>query len=101
MAIAEDRQAQNIHLLDVRQATTVMDYALIITGTSSPHLKALFDEIQVALKKEGVHAYRKSGQPGSGWLVLDYVDVVIHIFDLETRDYYSIEELWEGALPVE
>ena len=74
-----------------------MDYALVITGTSPPHLKALFDEIQVKLKQEDVQAYRKTGDPTSGWMVLDYVDVVIHIFATEAREYYAIEKLWEAA----
>ena len=78
-----------------------MDYALVITGTSPPHLQALFEGIQLGLKKDGVQVYRKSGDSDSGWMVLDYVDVVIHIFGSETRDYYAIEALWEAPPPAE
>lgn len=73
------------------------DYTLIVTGNSEPHLRAIFEDVQVKLKKEGLHAYRKSHDLGSGWLVLDYVDVVIHIFSQEIRDYYALESLWADA----
>ncbi len=73
-----------------------MDYMLVVTGGSPPHIKALYDEVQKSLKQKGVQAFRRSGTPDSGWMVIDYVDVVIHIFLPETRDYYAIETLWEG-----
>lgn len=74
------------------------DYYIVVTGGSPPHLKALFDEVQQVLKHEdGIHCYRRSGNAESGWLVLDYVDVVIHIFSRENREYYAIEDLWRGA----
>lgn len=95
--IVENRLGQDIRLLDVRDVTPMTDYTLIVTGTSTPHLRAIFEDIQVQLKKEGLFAYRKSHEQGSGWLVLDYVDVVIHIFSQEMRDYYSLESLWEDA----
>ncbi len=95
--IVEDRLGQDIQLLDVREVTPMTDYTLIVTGTSEPHLRAIFEDIQVKLKKEGLFAYRKSNESGSGWLVLDYVDVVIHIFSQEMRDYYALESLWEDA----
>lgn len=92
-----DRKCEDMVLLDVRGLSNVTDYYIIVSGNSAPHLKAMFDEVQQALKKKRIMSYRKSGDPESGWLVLDYLDFVIHIFARETRDYYAIEKLWEQA----
>jgi ribosome-associated protein len=75
----------------------VTDYYLVVSGSSAPHLRALADEVQYTLKKEGITAHRRQGNPESGWIVVDYFDVVIHIFAAQTRQYYAIEELWAGA----
>ena len=57
----------------------------------------MFDEVQRVLKQDNVYCYRRSGETGCGWMVLDYIDVVIHIFSPENRDYYAIEDLWQEA----
>lgn len=72
----------------------VTDYYLVASGSSAPHLKALVNEVLQELKHMGVPCYRKSGVPEAGWLVLDYLDVIIHVFLPETRRYYAVEELW-------
>lgn len=87
-------------VLDVRGLSSVTDYYLIATGTSAPHLRALAEDLDVQLKREDVRCYRQSGAPESGWMVLDYVDVVIHLFSPEQRSYYDIERLWADAKPV-
>ncbi len=84
-------------LLDVRKLSTVTDFFLMVTGNSAPHIKALADETAVSLKKSGMRCYRKSGTPESQWMVMDYVDVVVHIFSADTRAYYALEELWSDA----
>ena len=64
-------------------------------GTAAPHLKALVAGTQQAMKAAGVQSYRTSGDPDSGWVVVDYVDVVVHVFTPEARAYYALEKLWE------
>lgn len=98
--ILDEKQAREIRVFDVSGISTVTDYYLVATGTSSPHLKALVSQLQHQLKALGVSCYRHSGTPESGWVVVDYVDVVIHIFAQEARDYYAIESLWKDARPV-
>jgi ribosome-associated protein len=93
----EDKKGSDIALLDVRGLSEVTDFCLLVSGTSPPHLKAMFEEIQHSLKAQGLHCYRRSGNPESGWLILDYVDVVIHMFLPEVRRYYAIEDLWPTA----
>jgi ribosome-associated protein len=88
-------------LLDVRDISTITDYFLIATGANTPHLKALFDEVQKVLKRDGATCFRKSGTPESGWLVADYVDAVIHLFLPDVRSYYALETLWNDAKRVD
>jgi ribosome-associated protein len=96
-ATLDDKKAKDIVLLDVSKLSGITDYFLIATGNSTPQLKAMFNDVQRALKEKGVPCYRRSGTPESGWLTLDYFDIILHIFSAETRAYYSIESLWEAA----
>lgn len=93
----DDRHGEEIVLLDVREHTAIMDYVLIVSGSSPPHLKALFGEVQNQLKQSGIAVYRRAGTPECGWMVLDYIDTVIHIFSPDARQYYALEKLWERA----
>ena len=93
----ENKHGENIQVFDVRETSAITDFTVVCAGSSPPHLKALFGSVQRALKEHGVPCYRKSGAPDSGWLVLDYVDAVIHIMDRQSRDFYAIEDLWSQA----
>lgn len=95
--ILEGKKAEQLLVLDVRKVSSVTDFFLIATGTSAPHLKALAEEVDVRLKAEGVRSYRHSGESESGWIVLDYVDLVVHLFTPEVRSYYDLERLWKDA----
>lgn len=98
--VLEEKKGEDIRLLDVRRISEIADYVVIVTGNSPPHLKALFNEVHVALKHDGFPSYRRAGSPEGGWMVVDFVDVIIHIFSPTARQYYAVEELWEKALPV-
>lgn len=99
--LAEDRQAQDIILLDIRPISIVADYFVICSGTSERHLTALTREISETVKRESkVAPLRTSGEAHSGWVLLDYSDVVVHIFAAAEREYYQLEELWGAAQPV-
>ncbi len=93
----EAKKADNIRIFDVRGQSTVTDFYVVATGTSAPHLKALISETQHHLKSMGVSSFRKSGEPDSGWIVIDYVYAVAHVFSPEAREYYAIENLWATA----
>jgi ribosome-associated protein len=84
-------------VLDVRSKTDIADYFIIVSGYSTAHIKALAGEVEHTLKQHGIPCYRISGTPASGWIILDYIDVVLHIFSLQAREYYSLEELWEDS----
>ena len=100
MAAASEKQAQDIVLLDVRDIAGFADYFVILSGETSRQLDAIYDEIVHVLKKEGVLAGHHEGSVASGWLLIDYGDVIVHIFCPAEREYYQLDELWQQASPV-
>ncbi len=98
--ILEEKKAGDIVILDVRKQTDLADYFVIATGTSNPHLKAMNEQLIVDLKHDGIPCYRHAGAPEGGWLAIDYVDVLVHLFLESQRAYYALEDLWTGATKV-
>ena len=84
-------------LLDVRGLSSITDYYLIVTGLNAPHLKALLEDLEQEFEQAGQRCARRSGKPESGWMVADYLDVVVHIFSAQHRGYYALEQLWSDA----
>lgn len=96
IAIAlEDKKATDVKIWDMSNKSQLADYFVVATGVAAPHLKALAAESQHVMKKHGIASYRTSGESESGWIVVDYIDVVVHIFSPEARKYYALEKLWE------
>jgi ribosome-associated protein len=93
-----DKKGEDIAVLDLRGVSSVSDFFILTTGTSNVHLKAIADEIREKLKKDAnIIPWHLEGIEALKWVLLDYVDIVVHIFDKETRAYYSLEKLWEDA----
>ncbi|MBO6067059.1 MAG: ribosome silencing factor [Kiritimatiellae bacterium] len=90
----EDRKGIDVKIYDVRGKSALTDFFVVATGSAAPHLKALVAESQATMKSAGVMSYRTSGDPESGWIVVDYIDVVVHVFSPEARAYYALEKLW-------
>ena len=84
-------------VLDVRELITITDYFVIASGSSDRQLSTIADEILLHLKKLGHPALRREGESGAKWVLLDFVDFVVHVFDRETREYYRLENLWVDA----
>jgi len=95
--IALDKKAEDAIILDVRGISNVADFFLICNGTSEPHLKAIADEIGRRLREAGIRPLHRDGFPPSRWIVMDYNDVLIHIFHPELRQRYCLEDLWGDA----
>jgi ribosome-associated protein len=76
------------------------DYFVLCSATSEPHLKAIVNEIEEKLREEGVHCQHVDGRPVSNWMVMDYVDVVVHVMRDALRERYSLERLWGDAKKV-
>jgi ribosome-associated protein len=98
--IASDKQASNIVLLDVHDICSFTDFFVICTGDSQRQIRTINDEIRQGLKKAGVMPHHDEGTLESGWLLLDYGDVIVHIFGTAEREYYNLDELWREARPV-
>lgn len=93
----QDRLAEEIRVLKVREVSSVTDYFVIATATAVPHIKALTDEVEIACRDKKIRCRRKGGSPESGWRILDYGDVVIHVMTRELREFYALEQLWSDA----
>ncbi|MBN2090561.1 ribosome silencing factor [candidate division KSB1 bacterium] len=98
---AFNKKATDIKVLDLRQVTSITDYFVICTGESTPQVKAICDEIEEGLENDSVRAWHREGYSHLHWVLLDYVDVVVHVFLPEERDFYSLERLWGAGEIVE
>ena len=98
---ADQKKAEDILILDLRGISSVTDYFVIVSGHAEPHLKAIRNEIEFQLKERGIRAHGIDGFPSSQWLVMDYLDVLVHIFAKDRREFYSLERLWGDAPKVD
>jgi ribosome-associated protein len=99
--IASDRQASDIVLLDIRSVATVADYFVVLSTASERQMSAVVREIEQSLRNDnGIRPLRVEGQAASGWVLMDYSDVIVHLFSVEQRGFYRLEELWSAAVPL-
>ncbi|SKC64704.1 ribosome silencing factor [Maledivibacter halophilus] len=99
--IIDNKKGNDIVLLDVRKLATFAEYFVIATGNSTKHTAALADEIEKTLSKDGIFINHKEGHDEGNWILLDYLDIIIHIFTKDERSFYDIERIWKGAKYVE
>lgn len=95
-AISE-RFGSDIVMLDMHDVSLLADYFIICNAESTPQFKAILEEVEKEAKAAGGRRLRVEGEPGSGWVLVDYGSVVVHIFDPELRTYYNLEGLWKEA----
>ncbi|MGD2058293.1 MAG: ribosome silencing factor [Anaerolineales bacterium] len=94
----DEKKGEDILLLDLIGVCSFADYFVFCSGTSERMLRALADEVQRATKKRyGMKARNVEGEPEAGWILMDYGDVILHLFAPETRDYYQLEDLWRDG----
>lgn len=98
--ILDDKKAEDIAAIETTALTVVSDYFVIATGTSSTHVKALADEVEDGMEKLGVSVHHIEGR-ATGWILLDYNDVLVHIFTRDNREYYNLEHLWADGTPID
>ena len=96
--LADNKKAENVVILDVRELSSVTDYFVIASGTSEPHLRAIVDEITDRLREDaGLRPRAIDGTIHAAWVVLDYFDVIVHIMRHDVRERYDLETLWGDA----
>ena len=98
--ILDKKKAIDIIGVETKELTVMSDYFVIASGTSNTHVRALADEVDDEMKKLGVEVDHIEGR-ATGWILLDYNDVLVHVFQPESRQYYNIERLWNDAARVD
>jgi ribosome-associated protein len=94
---AQDKKAHDIIILDLKELSAITDYFVICSGESELHVRAIAGQIIEDLEKEGEGAWHVEGHSSANWILIDYVDVVVHIFHHKMREYYALERLWGDA----
>jgi len=100
-AAAEDKKARDLTALDISAIASFASWFLICTGDSSRQIQAISDEIEKRLKEAGIRPNHIEGYRNAEWVVLDYSDLIVHIFSKTARSYYDLERLWRDAVPIE
>ena len=98
--IASDKKASDILLLDIRDISTIADFFVICTGNNARQIQAIADALDDDLKKQGARLLYREGGSDTGWVLLDYGDIIIHVFAPKEREYYRLERLWSEAKTV-
>jgi ribosome-associated protein len=95
---ADEVKAENIRIWDMRKVSGLTDYMIVCSASSMPQLRAILNEVSRRVEEEhGVKAIHREGKVDARWVVLDYIDVMVHVMQQELRDFYGLEELWKDA----
>ena len=92
--ILDGRKAEDIVMIDIREQTIIADYFIVCSGRSSTHIKTLADELSQEMAQRGMPRHRIEGYQAGRWIVLDFGEVLVHIFHQEEREFYDVERLW-------
>lgn len=98
---ALDKKAEDVMILDIGKILTITDYFVIVSGQNERQVKSISDAVREELSKEGIKPLSVNGESEARWILLDYLDVVVHVFVKEERDYYQLERLWKDAPLIE
>ena len=97
----DSKRGVNIQVIEISDISVLADYMVIATGTSSTHVKALADEVEYQLDKAGVSVSHIEGYRSNTWILLDYVDVIVNVFDNEARAFDDLDRMWQDGKPVD
>ncbi|MBE5891630.1 MAG: ribosome silencing factor [Lachnospiraceae bacterium] len=97
----DDKKAEEVTILDISEISSIADYFIIANGNNPNQLTAMQDACDEAMEKVGVHAKQIEGNNNSTWILMDYSDIIIHLFSKEDRQFYNLERIWKDAKPVE
>lgn len=96
--ILEEKKGKDLSTIDIKDISILADYFVICSGTSTTHIKALADEVELKMEESGVKILHKEGYNSARWILLDYGAVVVHIFHEEDRGFYNLERLWADGI---
>lgn len=95
--ICEEKKGREISIIDISEISVIADYFVIVTAENSRQVEALSDSLQDGMAKRGYRIRRAEGKPDSGWILLDFNDIIIHVFDKEQRFFYDLERIWSDG----
>lgn len=101
VAALEDKKAEDITVIDIAEISSIADYFIIANGTNPNQLSAMQDAVDEALYKAGLHAKQIEGNNQSTWILMDYQDIIVHLFSKEDRLFYDLERIWRDGKIVE
>lgn len=101
VAALEDKKAINIKVIDISEVSVIADYFVITSGTNANQVQALSDNVLDELAKESIHPKQIEGYNSANWILMDYNDIIIHIFNQENRLFYDLERIWRDGRVVE
>lgn len=90
----DSKRGEDIQALKIADLTILADYFVIVNGTSNTHARTLADEVEFQLSQQGIEPLRRESDTGNTWIILDYSDIIVHVFYKETRNFYKLEGLW-------
>ena len=99
--ILSDKKAKDIKVIEISDVSVIADYMVIATGNSSTQVKALADEVETQLDDMGISVSHIEGYRSNSWILLDYIDIIVHVFSNEAREYYDLERLWEDGTDID
>lgn len=99
--ILNEKKANNIQVIDLKQMSVLTDYFVICSGSSTTHIKALADELEETFTGMGIKHSHMEGYDSARWILMDYHDVIVHIFHEQEREFYSLERLWSDGIVAE
>ncbi len=97
----EDRKGEDIKVIDISEISTLADYFIIAGGTNINQVQALADSVQEKLGRAGYHTKNVEGYESGNWILLDFGDIIVHVFDSENRLFYDLERIWSDGKPIE
>jgi ribosome-associated protein len=93
----EDKKAEDIHIIDISEISTLADYFIIANGTNRSQIQALADNVEEVLGREGLPLKQTEGYDTANWILMDYRDIIVHIFDKENRLFYDLDRIWRDG----
>ena len=100
LAALEDKKASDVKVIDIEKVSTIADYFIIASGSNRNQVQAMADSVEEALGRAGCEPKHVEGYPSANWILLDYGDIVLHIFDEENRLFYDLERVWRDGTQI-
>lgn len=97
----EDKKAEDIRIIDISHISTIADYFIIADGSNKSQIQAMADNVSEKLTKQGCHLKQMEGYQNANWILMDFQDIIIHIFDRENRLFYDLERIWRDGISIE